>query len=792
MHCAIPHLCHKLPHPTFHAEAFIKCRYLLKRYQAHINIECCAHFRCFKYVYKYTFKRPDQTAITIDEIQAHFAGRLLSVSEATHRLLGLTLHKEYPPVMRLDIHLPRQHAIVFDPTVDEETLLQQVHSSASTLTAWFELNATDETARSLLYHEIPEHFTWIDNKWQRRRFNRVSVGRMYNVSHHNTELWTMRRLLRVVKGATSFEDLATYNGVQYPTFTGACMARGLFLDDSDLIAAFMEVVTVEVSLDNLRRQFATMLVHCAPADPVALFNTFVDDLCDGDSDVSAALLGVESHMVDMGRSLQDLGFTLPEDDPASRHRRKRMRDEQSAAARIAAAAYERDRLLPLFTDEQRAALYRIQNRVETSATHPCNVFALLASAGCGKTVFANGLAANVRCNGKEVVAVAASALAAMLIVGGTTAHSRFHIPIPTNEYSMCNLSRENRTLLKSAAIIIWDECSMVHQHVADTVDRSLREIMGDGRPFGGKVVVFMGDFKQLLPVVRRGRGQDHTMQRCAWWRQVEVITFTVNWRAVQYPEFSAFLENVGNGRMDFVDVPQERVVGDYNSMISAVYGTTFDCRNQILALTLETCAVVNQLCIEKLAGPVHECPAADSYDDCSDPDSFPPDYIESLHVNGAPPFMLRLKIGAKFMCIRNISMQRGVVNGTMMQVVAIGRRYIQVKILTGNSAGSIELLLQQVFTITPEASGLPFTIKRKQYPIIPAYCLSVHKAQGQTIQTCGLIFESDPFTHGQLYVALSRVSSWQSLYIMMHQGQASIHNVVLKYLLPSATNNVNI
>ena len=144
------------------------------------------------------------------------------------------------------------------------------------------------------------------------------------------------------------------------------------------------------------------------------------------------------------------------------------------------------------------------------------------------------------------------------------------------------------------------------------------------------------------------------------------------------------------------------------------------------------------------------------------------------------------------MCIRNISMQRGVVNGTMMQVVAIGRRYIQVKILTGNSAGSIELLLQQVFTITPEASGLPFTIKRKQYPIIPAYCLSVHKAQGQTIRSCGLIFESDPFTHGQLYVALSRVSSWQSLYIMMHQGQTSIHNVVLKYLLPSATNNVNI
>jgi hypothetical protein len=771
-------------------QTFIQCRYLLKRYQAHINVECCAHFRCFKYVYKYTFKRPDHTAITIDEIQAHFAGRLLSVSEATHRLLGLPLHKEFPPVMRLDIHLPRQHAIVFDPTVDEETLLRQVHSTASTLTAWFELNTMDVTARSLLYHEIPEHFAWIENMWQRRRSIRVSVGRVYNVSHHNTELWAMRRLLRVVKGATSFEDLATYNGVQYSTFSSACMARGLFIDDSELIAAFMEVVTVEVSLDNIRRQFATLLVHCAPADPVAMFNTFVDDLCDSDCNVNAAMLGVETHMVNLGRSLQDLGFTLPEDDPAAQHRSKRMRNEQSAAQRRAAAINERDRLLPLFTDEQRSALYCIQDRVETSATHSSNIFALLASAGCGKTVFANGLAADVRSNGKEVVAVAASALAAMLIVGGTTAHSRFHIPIPTNEYSMCNLSRECRTMLKSAAIIIWDECSMVHQHVADTVDRSLRDIMGDARPFGGKVVVFMGDFKQLLPVVRRGRGQDYTMQRCLWWRHVQVLTFTVNWRAVHHPVFSAFLEDVGNGRIDYVAVPQDRVVRDYSSMIDAVYANTFDCRNQILALTLETCAVVNQMCIDKLDGPLHECPAADSYDDCSDPDSFPPDYIESLHVNGAPPFMLRLKVGSKFMCIRNISTHRGLVNGTMLQIMAIGRRYIQVRIMAGPSAGSCELLMKQVFTITPEASGLPFTITRRQYPIIPAYCLSVHKAQGQTIQTCGLIFESDPFTHGQLYVALSRVSSWQSLYVMMHQGEGSIHNVVMKHLLPVDNSNV--
>jgi len=75
-----------------------------------------------------------------------------------------------------------------------------------------------------------------------------------------------------------------------------------------------------------------------------------------------------------------------------------------------------------------------------------------------------------------------------------------------------------------------------------------------------------------------------------------------------------------------------------------------------------------------------------------------------------------------------------------------------VQVLTGRSAGSCELLLKGVFTITPEASGLPFSVRRTQYPLIPAYCLSLHKAHGQSLRKIGFIFETDPFTHGPLYV----------------------------------------
>ena len=147
--------------------------YLLQRYRCHVNVEVCAHFRCFKYVYKYTFKPPDHTAVCVDEIEAHLSGRLLTVSEAVHRLLALPLHDEWPSVIRLDIHLPRQQRMVFDPTAVEDVLLDQITSTTSTLMGWFYLNADDAVARTLLYCDVPAHYTWQQSCWHRRIYKKV-------------------------------------------------------------------------------------------------------------------------------------------------------------------------------------------------------------------------------------------------------------------------------------------------------------------------------------------------------------------------------------------------------------------------------------------------------------------------------------------------------------------------------------------------------------------------------------------------------------------------------------------
>jgi ATP-dependent DNA helicase PIF1 len=135
------------------------------------------------------------------------------------------------------------------------------------------------------------------------------------------------------------------------------------------------------------------------------------------------------------------------------------------------------------------------------------------------------------------------------------------------------------------------------------------------------------------------------------------------------------------------------------------------------------------------------------------------------------------------MCIRNVDVSRGLINGTMLELLAIGQRFLQVRIMSGIQSGNTDLLTPCMFNITSEASGLPFAITRRQYPIILAFCLSVHKAQGQTLKVVGLIFETDPFAHGQLYVALSRVANWACVQVVLPQGVTSIVNLVYQHLL---------
>ena len=100
--------------------------------------------------------------------------------------------------------------------------------------------------------------------------------------------------------------------------------------------------------------------------------------------------------------------------------------------------------------------------------------------------------------------MAYTGIAATLLPQGTTVHSAFKVPLKIDESSTCNISAQDfqAQIIKQASVILWDEASMAPNKMIRCVDKLLRDLMNRNDIFfGGKVVVFGGDFRQILPVV---------------------------------------------------------------------------------------------------------------------------------------------------------------------------------------------------------------------------------------------------------------------------------------------------
>ncbi|XP_010474067.1 PREDICTED: uncharacterized protein LOC104753521 [Camelina sativa] len=152
-------------------------------------------------------------------------------------------------------------------------------------------------------------------------------------------------------------------------------------------------------------------------------------------------------------------------------------------------------------NENRLLIERNYKRDEQGGMFFVHVFG-----GTGKTFLWSILGADIRSRGDIVLNVASSCIAALLMEGGRTTHSRFSIPIHVNEYTTCSIDVNSHLadLIREARLIIWDEAPMMNKYCFETLDRSLRDIMrkGMGSGFWRKGFGFGGgDFRQILPVV---------------------------------------------------------------------------------------------------------------------------------------------------------------------------------------------------------------------------------------------------------------------------------------------------
>jgi ATP-dependent DNA helicase PIF1 len=146
-----------------------------------------------------------------------------------------------------------------------------------------------------------------------------------------------------------------------------------------------------------------------------------------------------------------------------------------------------------------------------------------------------------------------------------------------------------------------------------------------------------------------------------------------------------------------------------------------------------------------------------------------------------PQHKLELKIGQPAICLRNVNPNEGLCNGTRLIIKRFHSRIIEAEIAVGVHAGNTVYIPRM--PLTPSDTDLPFEFKRIQYPLRPAFAMTISKSQGQTLDFVGIWLHDYLFSHGQLYVAMSRVSAIDNIKIAICNNTGKTRNVVYKEVL---------
>lgn len=152
---------------------------------------------------------------------------------------------------------------------------------------------------------------------------------------------------------------------------------------------------------------------------------------------------------------------------------------------------------------------------------------------------------------------------------------------------------------------------------------------------------------------------------------------------------------------------------------------------------------------------------------------YPTEFLNSLELPGLPPHNLQLKVGVTIIMLRNINQPR-LCNGTRLAVKNLMANVIEATILTGKFKGEDVLIPR----IPMKPSDMPFEFRRLQFPVRLAFAMTINKSQGQSFGVCGVNLKYQVFSHGQLYVACSRIGKPSVLYVFTNNTDSKTKNVV--------------
>ncbi|KAM0919996.1 hypothetical protein ACQ4PT_007868 [Festuca glaucescens] len=240
----------------------------------------------------------------------------------------------------------------------------------------------------------------------------------------------------------------------------------------------------------------------------------------------------------------------------------------------------------------------------------------------------------------------------------------------------------------------------------------------------------------------------------------------------------------GESDPTWITIPDEHLVhtdGDkIGAIVEAVYvdflkrysDPNYLRERAILTPTNEVAEDVNRHVLSMVPGEDKEYLSCDSTGNSADGirniDIFyPVEVLNTVKVNNFPYHKLVLKRGVPIMLLRNISQTAGLCNGTRLIVTRLAEKVIEAVVMTGSHVGDVVYIPR--ICLTTRDPKWPFTLHRRQFPIRICYAMTINKSQGQTLPAIGLYLKTPVFTHGQFYVAVSRVTSKEALKIMIEK-----------------------
>lgn len=430
-------------------------------------------------------------------------------------------------------------------------------------------------------------------------------------------------------------------------------------------------------------------------------------------------------------------------------------------------------------DEEQSA---VCNEIE----HSNNNFFITGKAGTGKSFL---LEAFKKTTQKKFIVLAPTGIAA-LNVGGTTLHSAFgyynlvNLDVDDISDETILLKSEKKLALRHVSTIIIDEVSMVRADTFDKIDRILKSINKTVLPFGGKQILLFGDLFQLPPIAQpkereylfdRYGGLHFFFSNAYNQSNFRFRELTVNHRQKEDSEYFELLNRVRDGSVTPEDIKalNARIIQDYS-----VYD-----RFIMLLPTKAEVEKLNQNRIRQLDTREYAYSAKITNDKY-------PDKKHSLESLFPIASTLRLKKGALVMMVSNDPEHKWV-NGKLGIVNELSSDSISVSIdRCIYDVHPVEFSEQEV---TYENGKLVYEniLTVSQYPIVPAYAITIHKSQGQTFRN--IVCDIDRcFADGQAYVALSRCASLSGLHLTRKISQTSIQvnksvlDFYMKNISPSA------